>query len=260
MTSVQTGISINDSNVRMIDPKSLKKVNLTEASNEIFQRLYDGQQKYLQSRYTSIADTSNHPAYQDYATVRVNGKVVARLDNNGFAETSNALGSKLMGELPGSVNGKSGPMLAQARAEKIAELVGGKVERSSTTLTQGQYDALAKPESTLDMAAMKADPMYEQLQKWKQARTEFLAQQIAQGDGETGETAPAGDAANKFLDYMSKSPEERYMEAFLAKKGLTQEQFEQLPPDQRASLLQEFAKEFKDQALESVAESIERSA
>lgn len=257
MTPIQSGISINDPNVRAIDMKSLKKVNLIEASDELFQRFISHQQQFLEMRYTNPADTSNHPAYQDYATVQVKGKVVARIDNHGFVETSNAIGSKLLSELPGSVNGKSGPMLAQARAEKIAELLGGKVERSSTALTQPQFDRLPQPQSSLDVAAMQSDPMYEQLQKSKQARTTFLAQQIAQdGDAATSSTS---NAATEFLDFMSKTPEERFFATFLKGKGLTEEEFEKLPPEERTDLMAEFKQELKDKTLQDVAESMART-
>jgi len=38
----------------------------------------------------------------------------------------------------------------------------------------------------------------------------------------------ASTAAEKFLEYMSKTPEERYFEAFLKSKGMTQEEFDAL--------------------------------
>lgn len=257
MMPIQPGFSINAPGVKEITPKASDRINLTEASNEIFQNYYDQQQKFLEARYSNLGDTSNHPAYQDYATVRVDGKVVAKINNHGFVETSNGVGSKLLSELPGAVNGKSGPMLAQARAEKIAELLGGKVERSSTALTQPQFDRLPQPQSSLDVAAMQADPMYEQLQKSKQARTAFLAQQIGQDDSSA--TSSGTGAAAEFLDFMSKTPEERFFAAFLKGKGLTEEEFEKLPPEERTDLMTEFKQELKDKALESVEESIEKT-
>ncbi len=262
MTAIQPGHAFNAVKVDPSSIRSLNRENIPTSVTEMFQSYYESQQKFLESRYTTPADTSKHPAYQDYATVRVNGKVVARIDNNGFLETSNSLGAVLQAELPGAVNGKSGPMLAQARAEKIAEFFGGEVERSSTALTQAEFDRLPTVGYNIDTAAMQADPMYEQLQRSKQAHTEFLAQQIAQGDSDADKVAAGSGsgAAAAFLDYMSKTPEERFFDAFLKEKGLTQEEFEKLPPKERADLMTEFKQELEDKALESVADSLEKNS
>ncbi len=257
MTPIHSGYTISGANVRSNDVVSSSKAKLTEAPN--FQ---DQQQKFLEALYTKAPDTANHPAYQDYASIRVNGKVVAKIDNNGFVESSNMIGSKLLGQLPGAVNGKSGPMLANARAEKIAELLGGKVERSSTALTQKEFDSLPAPHASIDMAALKADPMYEQLQKSKQARSEFTTQQIAQdGDDEAQRAAAKHEAAvSEFLDFMSKTPEEKLFAAFLEKNGMTEEQFKMLPPEEQTKLMEEFKQELKAKALEGIAKSLEKTA
>ncbi|WP_282610628.1 hypothetical protein [Pelagibius sp. Alg239-R121] len=265
MTHETAGFDLSAANVRAIDTSKLKKINIAEASNETFQHFVEIQQKFLELRFSSGADTSQHPGYNSYATVTLNGKVVARLDNNGFVKTSNDLGSRLHGELPGDVNGKTGPVLAEARAEKIAELLGGKVERSASALSQSQYEGLAKPQSNIDYAAMKADPAYEQLQKTKQARSAFLAQQMAQSEQptpeeSTAEKSTASDAVQDFLDYMSKSPEERYFEAFLKEKGLTPEQFANLPSEEKEKIMEAFEQRMEQQAMISAAESMTAAA
>ncbi len=85
--------------------------------------------------------------------------------------------------------------------------------------------------------AMQDDPVYEQLQKTKEARTMFLAQQMT-GDGaplsgepdesgaatQAAETEETSTAAQTFLEFMAKSPRERYYEMILKEKGLTKEQ------------------------------------
>lgn len=264
MTAIQPGYSYNGFNFGGADVRSaapLNKDTMPTSVSEMFQNYYDSQQRFLEARYSTPADTSNHPAYQDYATVRVNGKVVARIDNNGFVESPNALNPMLQAQLPGAVNGKSGPMLAQARAEKIAAFFGGEVERSSTAMTQTAFDGLPKAGYSVDTAAMRADPLYEQLQRSKQAHTEFVTQQIAQGDEVAGTQSKATggemSAAEAFLDYMSKTPEQRFFDAFLREKGLTQEEFDKLPPEERTDLMTEFEQKLEDKALESVAESLE---
>ncbi len=45
--------------------------------------------------------------------------------------------------------------------------------------------------------------------------------------------ASANDSRQQFLEYMSMTPEERYYEALLAKEGLTKEELEALPPEER---------------------------
>lgn len=59
-------------------------------------------------------------------------------------------------------------------------MLGGKVVKSATALSQAQYEQLDQPRPTVDVEAMKLDPMYQQLQKTMQARTLFLAQQMGQ--------------------------------------------------------------------------------
>ena len=256
MTPETTGVDLRSVNIRQIDTSKLKRIHISEASETFFNRFLESQQQMLESRYSALPDTSSHPAYLDYATVRVGGKVVAKFDNNGFMETSNAFGSSLVGQLPGDVNRKTGPVLAQARAEEFARQAGGEVVISSTALTQSQFEALPKLRATIDYAAMQSDPAYEELQRSKQARSEFLAQQMAQSEQPAAETTGGNDAVQAFLDYMSKSPEERYFEAFLEQKGLTPEQFAKLPPDEREKILEEFEQRMEQQAMIGAAESM----
>lgn len=261
-----TGFDLRSANIRAIDGSKLLKSGGAEALDETFRYFVERQQMYLEADLSKGADTAGHPGYDSYAAVTVNGKVVARLDNNGFLETSNALGGQLLGQLPGDVNGKTGPELAQARAEKIAGLLGGKVERSASTLSQAEYDALSRPGAIRDDAASNTAPASEGLQKTRQARSAFATQQMAQekqvvpgGDSTTEETG-GSDAAEAFLEYMRKSPEERFFEAFLQEKGLTQEQFEQLPPEEKKKILQEFEQRMAQQNMIGVAESMAATA
>ena len=167
------------SSLRILD--GVKPLNICEADEETYQRLVGAQEQLLEMRYRQAPDLSNNLAYAPYATVRVNGKVVAEIDNNGFVTTSNAMGARINRMLPEADWAGEGPNLAQARAELIARQLGGTVEKASTALTQSQFSAIPKPSATVDYEAMRLDPLYEQLQKTKQARTLFLAQQLAQG-------------------------------------------------------------------------------
>jgi len=146
--------------------------------------------KYLENQYTrmSDADYSNDPRMKPYATVTVAGQVVATIDNQGVVSTNgNTLGERIKKLLTGLNEKESGPAGAQYRADKIAEMLGGRVVRAETAITQSQYYTLApfeQPTSTIDYDAMKNDPLYEQLQnmsasfeKIQKQRIEYLAQQ-----------------------------------------------------------------------------------
>jgi hypothetical protein len=78
-----------------------------------------------------------------YATVKVNGKVVATLYNGGSSAMTNDAAGRV-GNLqdPPGLNG--GPDLAQRRAERIAKAVGGTVEKAPTAITQSEW----KPRQT----------------------------------------------------------------------------------------------------------------
>jgi hypothetical protein len=178
MSILQSGIPV--SSLRVLDGVKLTPVKISEADEETYQRLVGVQEQLLAFRHRKATDLSDNPAYASYATVRVGGKVVAEIDNNGFVTSSNPLGSRITNALSQVDDAGQGPGLAQARTDLIAKLLGGTVEKASTALTHSQFDAIPKPNAAVDYDAMRQDPLYEQLQKTKQARTLFLAQQLAQ--------------------------------------------------------------------------------
>ncbi len=180
MTSIAAGIPLNHPGVTPIDSNKLKMIGIHEAPEGVYRRFVQSQEAFLKLRHSQPADTSGNPAYANFATVQVDGKTVAEIDNNGFASMSNALASQIGNTLPGMIDGQTGPVLAQARAALIARSLGGEVVISSTALTQRQYNALERPRAMLDEQAMQQDPAYLQLLKTKEARTLFLAQQIGQ--------------------------------------------------------------------------------
>jgi hypothetical protein len=72
-----------------------------------------------------------------YAQVKVDGKVVATLYNGGSSTMTNEAAAKI-GKLD-DPPGLSGPDLAQWRADRYAERLGGTVEKASTAITQSQW-------------------------------------------------------------------------------------------------------------------------
>lgn len=151
----------------------LKPINLAELPEEDFQQYVEMEQArieanrmMLERQYTTEdhPDPGSLPQTKTYAEVVVNGKVVATIDNQGVITTDKALSKSVLNQLPDSSS--NGPELAQARAERLAQLFGGEVQVADTALTQLQFNALPTEvvKRTLDETAMKADPAYTALQ------------------------------------------------------------------------------------------------
>ena len=68
--------------------------------------------------------------------------------------------------------------------------------------------------------------------------------------GVTG-TADSGQSAvvTALLDYMHKTPEERYFEAILKEKGLTPEQYDALPPKEKTELREMIMDEVRERMI-----------
>src|SRR6185436_20016289 len=94
----------------------------------------------------AATDVPDNAPQNIYATVKVDGKVVATLYNAGSVAMTNQAGA-MVGDLqdPPDLNG--GPDLAQWRAERIAKAVGGTVEKASTAIAQSAW----KPRETLSI-------------------------------------------------------------------------------------------------------------
>jgi hypothetical protein len=157
--------------------KAPAPVKISEAPQKVFDAFVAMSKKFLAVKYAEAAATSDHPACQPYAQIRVNGQVVAEIDNNGFIKSSNGLRTGNLAAVDGNLKG---PALAQARADHLAGLLGGEVVKAPTALTPNEFSALDKPESRIDTAAMQQDALYRRLQKIEAARTLFLSQQICQ--------------------------------------------------------------------------------
>ena len=167
---------ISLANARPVDMADAKPVRAWEQSDELFSSLVRAQEAILESRHTVRPDTSRDPAYAPYATVQIGGRVVAEIDNHGWVTTSNATAAGIE-DMPDSADGAlSGPALARARAEFLADRLGGSVVTAPTAMTQAAFARLPQPGVKLDTAAMLADPLYHNLQLLKEARMQFLQQ------------------------------------------------------------------------------------
>ncbi|MFD1624336.1 hypothetical protein [Azospirillum griseum] len=176
------GVYLGNSTMKAfpLDPSSYKPFKVAEASEEVFQSFLEAGERALRSSHFILPDIRNHPAYQDFARVMVNGKEVARVNNHGVVTMPNSVAAKVDGTLPNQTpSGGTGPTLAKMRAEVIARAMGGTIKMAETAITQQQYDGLDMPKATVDEEAVKRDPEYQNLQDLKKARLLFLAQQLA---------------------------------------------------------------------------------
>ncbi len=130
---------------------------------------------------------------------------------------------------------------SNARAEYIAEQRNEKEEKAAVLNTSLEAQ-------TSNAEAVKP---IERLQQQEQAKTSFLTQQIAQETplDATQEVSDYDKALGEFRDYMDKSAEERYFEAFLKEQGLTKEEFDALPPEEKLKLSKKF-EEYVSQKIE----------
>ena len=183
MAAINTGIPIhNNLNVKALDLSKLETFKVSEAPEDFYKNYMQGQERFLESLHTTLPDISNNPTYAGYAQVEVDGKVVAKIDNHGGVESSNSTYAKIKQAIEDAdrhAQTLQGPKLAQARAEKIAEALGGEVIKLPSALTQLQFNGIPQPSAEIDYEALYNDPMYEQLQKTKASRTLFLAQTFA---------------------------------------------------------------------------------
>ena len=115
-----------------------------------------------------------------YATVKVNGKVVATLYNGGSSAMTNAAAGKV-GELP-DPGLNSGPNLAQWRAEYIAKAIGGTIEKAPTAITQAQWTP--RPNVSRNYSRAQLDAAFEAMTaEGQKASARTAAYQAAQASG-----------------------------------------------------------------------------
>ncbi len=129
----------------------------------------EADKQYLERQYTSYSDpdSSNEPKLKPYVTITAGGRTVATIGNQGVVTIYGGVSDRLLAQLPDSVNGTNGPDLAQARADVIASMIGGRVNKSHSAILQRQFDLLPPIEEAvgkIDYAAMKNDPLYKVIQ------------------------------------------------------------------------------------------------
>ncbi|WP_413794360.1 MULTISPECIES: hypothetical protein [unclassified Pseudomonas] len=72
-------------------------------------------------------------------------------------------------------------------------------------------------------------------------------------------TTLGGSATAEFKDYMSKTPEERLRDSILEEMGITEEEFEAMPPEKQMAISQEIAQRMQDKSAMAQVEKAQQS-
>ena len=250
--------SLNAASFYPVDLANLKSLNTglkaTKLSDEQIKRMKEVEEL----RYKRPVNLENHPSQKTYAEVMVNGKSVAKVYNSGAMSTSNATyGSIAKLDSVAEPGSMTGPELAQLRAEEIAKALGGTVVKSSDAITQSQWLATPPIQFEIDYAAMERD------QKARQeaiearngsAKTKVDTQMIAQTETNAGaesivDAAPKSenDAVAEFLKFAEMTPAEKMRYMILQQMGLSEEDLENMTPDEQAAIEQKIKEQIEAQ-------------
>jgi hypothetical protein len=132
-TGASQGIPL--SSVKKLDTSGLKIVSIADHP-ELRDLLAAA---WLRMNAASSAnDVPDNAPQNTYATVKVEGKVVATLYNSGCSAMTNEAAAEI-GDLQDPPALVGGPDLAQWRAERIAKATGGTIEKASTAITQSEW-------------------------------------------------------------------------------------------------------------------------
>jgi hypothetical protein len=102
-----------------------------------------------------LADSTDNASQNIYATVKVDGKVVATLYNGGSSIMTNEAAEKV-GDLKAPPGLSGGPDLAQWRAARIAEAMGGTVEKAPSGMAQSAWKPRESTSSNYSRAQLDA--------------------------------------------------------------------------------------------------------
>jgi hypothetical protein len=123
--------------VRKLDASGLKMFSIKD-NPELRDRLATHWLDMQAAQSNSATDVPDNAPQNIYATVKVNGKVVATLYNGGSSVMTNEAAAKA-GDLQDPPGLIGGPDLAQSRAEHIAKAVGGTIEKAPTAISQSEW-------------------------------------------------------------------------------------------------------------------------
>jgi len=110
-----------------------------------------------------LAGSTDNASQNIYASVKVDGKIVATLYNGGSSIMTNEAAEKA-GDLK-APPGLNGPDLAEWRAARIAEAVGGTVEKAPTATAQSEWTPLQSTNDSQARLAPALDSLMAEQQK-----------------------------------------------------------------------------------------------
>jgi hypothetical protein len=122
--------------LKKLDTSELKIISVND-NPELRDLMATNWLKMQAAQSAFATDIPDNAPQNIYATVKVNGKIVATLYNAGSSAMTNDAAGKV-GNLQDRL-GLGGPDLAQWRAEYIAEAVGGTIEKAPTAITQSEW-------------------------------------------------------------------------------------------------------------------------
>lgn len=122
------------SSLKKLDTSGLKVISVKD-NPELRDRMATNWLNMRADEAAMATEVPDNAPQNIYATVKVNGKVVATLYNGGSSWMTNEAAAKVA-DLPGA---GSGPNLAQSRADYIAKATGGTIEKASTAIAQSEW-------------------------------------------------------------------------------------------------------------------------
>jgi len=141
-------------------------------------------------------------------------------------------------------------------------LVSAKQQAINLPLKRPGEDPVADAASGLQSAALQAlrDNVQAQASQVKESATRQATQQVNAATAISDNVDEAfaktrvqlqtvgGSATAEFKDYMSKTPEERLRDSILKEMGITEEEYEAMPPEKQLAVSQEIAQRMQDKS------------
>jgi hypothetical protein len=160
-----------DFRIKITTPEEQEAMRIEGQSEFYFRQIsmaekfLEGKENMLKARYTK---SPHHDILhtENYATVEVDGKVIAELRNSAVAYVHDDEYAKIVMSMPlyGAGGEQTGPALALARAEYLAQALGGNVIIGEKALSPEEYERLDAVPKEFNRLGMRADPEYRELQ------------------------------------------------------------------------------------------------
>ena len=153
--NAKSGIPV--SAVKALDMSGLKLISVRD-NPELRDLMATNWLRMQAADAAAATDVPDNAPQNIYATVKVNGKVVATLYNAGSSAMTNEAAAKV-GDLQDPASLIGGPDLAQWRAERIAKAVGGTIEKASTAIAQSVWTP--RQSTSTDYSRAQLDAAFE---------------------------------------------------------------------------------------------------